>query len=216
MAGLFSCRQGEDPGEDTPVYANLFVRYLQMEDELKVQASFREGDSLQTARPISIEGGVFFQGSSMPERNLQGQMIRYQLDRTGPYKGAFDFRLADEEGRRRSYSCRMTPVEDFRIDNPIRSDRGATLTVVNGRLEAGESLVLLFTDEQNQAASLTIEGPTDTGSYQLTPAQLQNWGPGAGQLYLVKKQTRDFQDGHYQVRTEVEYYTRTALIEVRR
>ncbi|MDV7402281.1 hypothetical protein RZS08_63245, partial [Arthrospira platensis SPKY1] len=48
----WGCGNGPGQAEQGPrIYAELFVRYLQSERELKATATFFEGDSLNTAAP---------------------------------------------------------------------------------------------------------------------------------------------------------------------
>ena len=77
MATLLVTGCKRDPKVSTKLFADFFVRYLQDVAEMKAQASFNEGDSLTTASPKTIQGGVAFQGSGMEMRSVQNTLVRY-------------------------------------------------------------------------------------------------------------------------------------------
>lgn len=216
--GIFACRSGSGEGdpsaEPQPLYANFFVRYLELERTLKAQASFRTGDSLATARPVAVEGGIAFQGSGMEQRELGQDLIRYHYQRSGDYRPPYTFRFTDPGGVRREYTIDLKPVAGFRVTPRISRSGGGAFSLSDGALEAGESLVVLITDARNQAASVTIEGPAAQQEHRIPSAPLAPLTPGRGQVYLVRKKTTQLQEGRLTVLLEGEFYSETLDIEI--
>ncbi|MCB0621508.1 MAG: hypothetical protein KDC41_23020, partial [Saprospiraceae bacterium] len=56
---------------------------------------------------------------------------------------------------------------------------------------------------------VTLLGPLDGPDIVLTPEQLAPLAVGRGQLYLVKKQRKEIEEGLYSVLLVVEYYTKS-------
>ena len=205
---LCSCSAPQTEEAPPHRFADLFVRYLEGEKELKAYASFYEGDTLRTATPIAINGGVQFIGKAMEKRTLPEFGIRYTATHTGNYRDQFGFTHAGREGHLEEYLLSMTPVDSFAFEGPPSKQRGATLTVENGTLEAGETLVLFFFGPDNKAYTIDIEGPSAGAAYPLAPDQLRDMPTGPLQLYLVKKRSTVEKGPAITVSKAMEYYTR--------
>lgn len=215
LVPFIGCRNNE-PAEPKPrLFGDFFVRFLAEGDGLKAQVSFYEGISLETAIPRTMPGGVIFQGSAMQPRDLQGQMIRYSISREAAYSEAFPFRFQALDGKWKEYLLSMTPVQDFFVKGDISRSRGMTLIVNGGLLRDNEKLVLLFSDDQNRASSITLDGPTANIELFLPPEKLQDLKAGPGQLYLVKKQSDLVERPEISLTSSIEYYTKTIAIDVK-
>jgi len=188
--------------------ADLFIRYLQSDQQLKAYASFYEGDSLPVARPLTIEGGVRFIGKPMEKRELSEYGIRYTAARTGNYRDQFGFTFPREDGHLQEYVLAMTPIDSFAFQAPPSKTLGATLFIENGKLQAGESLVLFFSGPDNKAYTIDITGPTASASHSLNAGQLADLPTGSLQLYLVKKKIVVEESQEVTVLKAIEYYTR--------
>lgn len=209
LAGaLFSC--GAPQAEEAPPHriADFFIRYLAAEQQLKAYASFYEGDSLPTATPLAMAGGVQFIGNPMEKRTLPEFGIRYTATRTGNYRDQFGFTFTDDTGHLEEYVLSMTPVDSFAFQAAPSKSRGATLLVENGALKAGETLILFFSTPDNKAHTIEFAGPTTAAGYPLTPDQLMELPAGPLQLYLVKKMAAVEESPEATVVKAMEYYTR--------
>ncbi|MEO0585805.1 MAG: hypothetical protein AAF135_26580 [Bacteroidota bacterium] len=214
-----ACKRNVDPTEDPPksrfIFAEYFIRYLEPESEIKAHASFYEGDTLNPSEPKTYLGGVIFQGNKMKARELTDNSIRYTITTRGKYREDFLFQHRDDEGNHWEYEIQMSPIKDFFIkDDIISKSDGMTLVVNGGLLTDEESLVLLFTDEDNKASSLTIEGPSNSIEHFITPESLETLTPGFGQLYLVKKQAKLVAEDYLRAVSEIEYYSKILPITV--
>jgi len=212
----WGCGNGNNQTEQGPrIYAELFVRYLQSEREIKATATFFEGDSLANAAPKTFQGGVAFQGSGMEARQLPGGATRYNLQRAADYAEAFPFRFKDDDGQTLEYALSMVPLDTFFIaNNQASKNQGMVLYAKGGELQDGESLVFFFSDAQNRAVTFTIPGPHRGEEYRLTRQQLKDLAVGPHYMYLVKKRRTAEERGKLSVLADVEYYTRVAELEV--
>ncbi len=211
-----SCREtGSMPQKPAEkLFIDFFVRYLAEESQLKAQASFSEGVSPDESRPKQITGGVSFQNSGMQERNLQSKVIRYELERESEYIGDFPFQFKADDGKQKAYNLKMTPIKDFFLKGDISISKGMTLVVNGGLIKANEQLVLLFSDEENRAYSITLTGPAKTIEFTLSPEQTAALRPGPGKLYLVKRQDNQEENEEISLVSSIEFYTPAIDIEV--
>lgn len=196
------------------LFIDFFVRYLAEESQLKAHASFSKGISPDESRPKQIAGGVSFQNSGMVERNLQSKVIRYELERESEYIGDFPFQFKAEDGKQRAYNLKMTPIKDFFLKGDISISKGMTLVVNGGLIKANEQLVLLFSDDENRAYSITLTGPAKTIEFTLSPEQTAPLRPGPGKLYLVKRQDNQQENEEISLVSSIEFYTPAIDIEV--
>jgi len=213
---LGSCQNSapKAPKPKEKLFIDFFVRYLTDESQLKAQATFSEGISPDESKAKRIEGGVAFQNSGMTEQNIQGRVTRYELERESEYTGSFPFNLKDDDGKQREYLLKMSPIEDFFIKGEISKSRGMTLVVNGGLIKANEQLVLLFSDEENRAYSITLSGPAKTIEFELKSDQTAPLRPGPGKLYLVKRQDNVEENEEISLVSSIEYYTSAIEIEV--
>ncbi len=209
-----NCQPEPEPDQGPMLFADFFIRYLDDEKELKAQASFLEGDSIDSAIPKTFEGGVAFQGSGMEMKKIQDKLIRYSLVQEMNYQDSFRFKFNNDLGNPEIYSIAMSPITDFFLKGPISKSKGMTIVVNGGVLNPGENLVLLFSDEKNQARTINVIGPVANVEYHFGPDQLRNLTIGPGQLYLVKKQLKDEKTTTREIRTEIEFYTKAIEVEV--
>lgn len=203
---LFSACAQEKSGKGPWLFGNLYIRYLQDGQQIKAEASFFKGDSSHNAVPVSILGGVSFQGSGMESRNLQNKLIRYQYQNTGEYTGSYVFQAQDEEGRPHRFSMEMPPVSDYSLPDTIYSGMGFTLQINPAPGAQPESLAILFSDQDGKASLVEIPGPVSS-SVSVLPGQISRLAPGPYQVYLVKKQRTFVEKDRFKVNCDMEFYT---------
>ncbi|MCB0547403.1 MAG: hypothetical protein KDD19_07415 [Phaeodactylibacter sp.] len=216
VALLSGCREAPTQEGKLPHhFAEFFVRYLQGEKELKAHASFFEGDSIATAVPKAFAGGAAFQGNSMEARNLPGGTIRYSYEQRSDYADSFKFGFQDDFGQKREISIAMAPVDSFAVQGGQASrSTGMSLYARGGKLTQGESMVLLFNDEENKASTIMLTGPSAGELYSIPAAKVEALRPGQYTLYLVKKKRVAEPGDSLSFLADIEFYTSTIEVEV--
>ncbi|MCP3929173.1 MAG: hypothetical protein GY705_08745, partial [Bacteroidetes bacterium] len=196
------------------LFAELYVRYLENEKELKAQVVFFKGDSLENAQPASTDGRISFQGSEMLSRNLNGNTIRHTISFQSDYQETFTFQFQDLSSQIRKYEAGMSPIEGFIVKDQISLSNGMQLILKGEKLSRDESLVLLFSNEKHQAHSIIVEGPTESIELDIPAHQVKEFPIGNGTLYLVKKQTRPIKENYVSGTSTIEFYTNAIDVEV--
>lgn len=204
----------ETASKTPTIYATLYVRYIQPDQQIKAEATFYEGDSLKTALPKAITGGTTFQNSGMGNRTLQDQVIRYGYENTIEYPAQFSFGFKDGAEQPYTHNYSMSPTGDFSIKEAISKTRGMTLILEGESLKKGERLVLLFSDAENKAYTVEMRGPTRSKEIPINAKQLEKLPVGKGQLYLVKKKLESVKLEFLDINAAAEYYTHSIDIEV--
>lgn len=205
-----ACRETESPIPPPgrkKVFADFFIRYLAPEQQLRGQVSFWEGVNWKILDPFEPSGIVSFKNRQMKSSRLPGDQIRFSETFKGPYEEALAFRFRNRDGRYLQYELKMTPVRDFFVKGKISKREGATFVINGGVMSEEESLVFMFTDEQQQATAITIEGPMADIEIYIPGESLEGLKMGPGQLYLVKKQHRAESHPNLELTAAVEYYT---------
>lgn len=212
---FFGCRSTQPQEKPNHLFAEFFVRYLQAEQELKAHASFYEGDTIKTAVPKSFAGGATFQGQSMEARNLPGGTIRYIYEQLGSYADTFQFSFKDDFGQSRGIPVAMTPIDSFAVQGGQASrSTGMGLYARGGQLSRGESMVLLFSDENQKASTILLTGPSAGEAYRIPAAKVETLSPGKNTLYLVKKKRTVEKGDSLSILADIEFYTRTIEVEI--
>ncbi len=174
--------------ERTTWLAELYVRYLVPESQIKAEATFMAGDSVATARPLALSGDVRFNGHVMGRRQVADKLIRYNYENVGPqpdtvaFAWPHPFRDHTLELRRP-----MPRIDSFRL-----SANGEALQLALAPpLQPDEQVVVMLLDSLQRATSLTVVGP-QPASFALRTGANDKGVPQATprQYYLVRKNIR--------------------------
>ncbi|NBC06022.1 MAG: hypothetical protein GVY26_02405 [Bacteroidetes bacterium] len=215
---LNACQDAPAPKDEEPaalLFADLYVRYIAPQQQCTASASFRQGDSLKTAQPISLPQPVQFESEEMNAHALPQGLTRYRLDNTSPYQPRNTFTFSPPGGQPTSYQLQLPAVDSFDIIGGSASLSDGMKLYLHGQpLQEGERLVLLFSDAQNKAESITLPGPQFDDTIKLHPLRLRKLSPGPHTLYLVRKVSRDTQLSGIRLRAAAEYYSDSQPFEV--
>lgn len=187
---------------------DLYVRYLADNAEFMAQATFKEGDTIETARPKTMPGGVAFQHSGMEERDMSG-LVRYEVKRRGPFNPPFTFSFNNEKGEKDNIEVVVNPIDSFYVKGEAVKTKGLTIGLKASSISPEETLIALFSDQAGQSASLNFAGPFESGELFIPGSTLAALQPGKLQVYLVRTSTKT-EDGPRRNLVAVgEYYTAT-------
>ena len=178
-----SCAPSADTEDtDEQVRGSFYVRYLAEANELKGQASFYGADS--TA--LQLANGVAFVSSGTRERKLPGDIIRYETTMNVPYPEElrFNFQLPNKEAST-EVKYNLTGIPNYEIVEA--SKESGLILELNGTLAEGETLLLLFTDPNQEARTILRPGPLSREQLLIPADALTLFTPGEYRLYLVKQ-----------------------------
>ncbi|MEQ8704296.1 MAG: hypothetical protein RIC19_10275 [Phaeodactylibacter sp.] len=203
------CQQDAAPEQPaTKTYANLFVRYIAPQAQLKVTAAFREGDSLATAKPVELPGGVTYQGQQLEARPLPGQQVRYFADYQSAFMLRHRFQFKSADGQEQEVTLELSPIDSFSVIGGTASlSEGMQLYIKDEQIEEGESIVLLFSDADNKATTITLTNPAVKDTFPVAGIRLRKLEPGPHRVYLVKKQHQEIDLNGVKAIADIEYYT---------
>lgn len=205
---LLSAACQSDSASRLSLYANCYVRYMEDNAQIRAEASFYQGDSLETAQPLWLEGGVSFLGSGMETRDVEGKLFRYQYQNAGefPEKASFSYAW---NGRDQSFSLAMAAPAPASWPDTLSRQKGYSLPAPGPNLSADERLILIFTDAANQTTSLEWQGPLPAEGWPLPADKLAALAPGPCQIDLVKKKIKKFSEKPAEVYFTLEFYAKS-------
>lgn len=212
---LISC-QSETPKSDQKqptTFANFFVRFLQSENQVKANASFRTGMTQDLSKPIQIENGVFFHNGNMKEKKIPNVGIRYSYDYKGDFSDPYKFRFTDPLQGKMNYEVNVNPILNYSIKGDVSKSKGLTLTWEGTPLNENESLVFLFTAAKKNVP-FEIKGKTASSTIEVPAEKLKTLEVGAAKVYLVRKQSHLHQEGNFVALSEMEFYTHETDIKI--
>jgi hypothetical protein len=221
ILALFSfnaCQEAPSTEEEaarSPLFADLYVRYIAPQQQYSASATFRQGDSLAAAATVSLREAVLFESEEMSARLLPQDITRYRIDEKSPYQSSNTFSFTLPGRKPMSYPVVLPPIDSFDVIGGSASlSEGMSLYLHGQPLRNGERLVLLFTDAADKAESLTLPGPQFDDTIKLHPLRLRKLSPGPHRLYLVRKLSRDTQLAGIRLRSAAEYYSGSQPFEV--
>lgn len=202
--------QTETTENENHLFITYEVRYLEQENELRAYAYFKEGDTLETAQPIEISNPTF-QGNAMEKQDLGAKGIRYIFTKKGPYSDNLEFSYKKDK----NYKINMSEVGMLSVkEGVVNKNIGATIVWDGDLVTSSQSFILMFTNEDNSAASISIQGPSEISEVAISPGSLTQLVPGDGQFYIVKKQVQKSEDQNQTITAVVEYYADPIKIQV--
>ena len=203
--GLMSCKPETSTQEkESLIWLDVYSRYLETDQEYKVEFTFLKGDTLPAARPFQLDGEVRFDERLMDPRELSVGFIRYQLDYDDVYKERLPIRIQDKEIKWKSFALNFPKTPDFELQN------GESTRIVFQEalsLQTLEALVAIVNDENGQTASVEIKGAKEVKEMVLGPDVYQKLAPGKWEVYLVFKRKGVLLDGNKTINYLMEYYS---------
>lgn len=204
----WQCQPQTPPAEAPLQYADLFVRYLAAEQELKAQAHFAATDSVEITETLQFPGGVAFLGS-----NMEARPIRYTTTRTLDFVSPLRFTFRPEkEAEAVTLSLDFDPITDFEVTQASLAD-GIRLQL-NEPLAADELLVLFFTDSTQRARTIERLGPSESRQIFVPAPAFVDYPAGPYQLYLVKHKEQTRTEPGFRAHWVVEYYTEQQAVSL--
>jgi hypothetical protein len=206
-----SCRDAAADG----LKASVYIRYLGPERTLTAEMTIVK-DSLSRLVAVKPAGGVAFLGSGMEAESLPAGTIRYRTSFRADYIRPMHFAFAYPAGsENRRIELDMSPLESFAVTRPPSLSGGMSLLLRGGLLEDDESIVFLFTGEDNETRTVIRQGPLRDSVLTLPAPTFSGFPPGLYDVYLVKKQEKQFTAGGVAVNSVVEYYSPERQVELR-
>ncbi len=213
---LSACQPDSRPTqiEDKKItFANFYLRYLQTEKKVKGEAYFRKGADPVQGTAIDYPNGVFFDGGSMEMKKAVGRKL-YRAQRSADFKSTYQFEMNPKGTDSYKYDLNINPIFNFKIKNGVSKSKGIQLTWEGSNLNNEEELVLLFTDNQNRAFNIDIQGPTSSPEVFIDSEKLTKMKYGKGSLYLVRKFKSKEKKSGLHLNAISEYYTSSIDIQV--
>ncbi|MCB0703942.1 MAG: hypothetical protein KDC34_01475 [Saprospiraceae bacterium] len=203
--------------EKAPISATFYLRYLADGEQLKAEATFLEIAPNKKGKAIEMAGGVSFLGSAMGKRQISDAILRYQYENTGTFPEAILFGCRENSSDTwTEFKAHMVPLNRFKLPDTISTKQATALVLPDGPLTANEQLVMIFSNSDGQAQSVTLSGPSQGNSISIPSDKLNALSEGLNTVYLVKKQQQKIQTAPFIATVEVEYYSKTMEVFVTR
>jgi len=212
---FFACKADKKTiPSDQFISSSYYLRYLEEEQTLKAEATFRQGDSLANAKAKTY-AGVFFNNQEMTFKKLSDANQRYVLNTTGEFpSGDLVFSFINDNGHKEGQPFSFSPMKSLATKGLVSKSKGATLTWEGKALGDQESVICLFSDENNRTTNTIVRGPTDGPQISIPPEKLSALTTGKGNLYLVRKNRSRKDEANRSSFAVLEYYTTTIDVEV--
>ena len=190
-----------------------YVRYLEPEAQIHVEATMREGDV--SPQPIQPEGNILYQGKEM--KLLTTPNITYRLDKPGRFDAQHIFSWKDAKGNATQFEMQLSPIQQFGFGSrQLSRQKAATLSWEGEPLMKGETIVFLW---ENAALGKTVPMEIiNTGSQpsvEFPASKVAQLDPGTWTYYLVRKKLIKADVNGVAASGIIEYYTTSDTVEVK-
>lgn len=212
-----ACQSDTDvrQNNDIKLFADLYVRYLQNEQQMKAEASFKKGLNLKNAEKVDFDGEIKLNNRLLSPVKIKDAIFRYQLSQEQAFKERYNFALTEDNGDEANHSIKISPIAKFSLTEGAASKaNGFELKWDGANLTKAERLLVMITDKNSKAHSISVNGPSENQSISITGADLEPLDTGNGYIYLVKKQENETIEQNTIISSLAEFYTDRILIEI--
>lgn len=160
-------------------------------------------------------GTVSFQDKSMNFLAV-GELSRYQttINPLPSLPASFTFTYQKEEA---IFAVEALKFSTIKVkDNTISQNKGFTLTWEGSRLENGETINLLLTDEKQQTVNIVFVGPTETTAATVVSTETKNLPKGLVNISAIRrKNTKTTLKSNTEFSSIFWYYAKSITAEVK-
>jgi hypothetical protein len=200
------------------ISTHYYIRYIADEASLKAEATFfaEDGNQKKKARQFN---GVMLGNSEMRLDEFNKEKPYYKLERSNEKLGKTTFRYINDKGHKEQDELILPLLERFTFSGNISRSKDNQLSWEGLPLGDKESLVLLFTNEQDRTVSTIVNGPTSEPSIIIDAEKTAKLHKGKNRVYIVRKnrslENKTGADGTpREVRALMEYYSLTVDVMV--
>ena len=173
------------PTDNQKLFVGYYVRHTADDNQLKIEATFKTGDTVLTALTTALKGEVFCNKTALPLRTtVQGESYSATGQQTRPDTAyTFEFsnpKTASLETHRVTMS---RPDSIFCTETSVAKGIGVQWT--GAPLKTSETLVLQLTDAAD-TYNFNIIGPTSTNSFFLPKEETAKLKAGKATVMFVK------------------------------
>lgn len=199
--------------EATTLLGEFYVRYIADESAVRAEATFREqhGDSIGQTKDFDE---VIFHKRPMDARDLGDRGIRFSIDFSENFAGAYAFEFGDKGTAKHKIDVAMSAIEDYAFEEPVSISSGTRLRIIGTPFKKEDQLVILFSDTLNRTGAVEISDLSGKTEFTIRPEEMTSVSPGKNIVYLVKKQTRQMVGEQMKFISLFEYYSKTKTIEI--
>lgn len=163
---LFGCKTEKPTMKQAE--AEIYFRFIEASQELHAEAFFFEKKTTPT--PV-VWDNVLFINMPMKKRELSPQQIRYIFDLPQPeFKNQYFIKFYNKGELPRQIDIKPSGINSFSFKNSsgevidaINKKEGISLAMNAPAFSGKEKFTLLFTNENNETASLQIAPPNTSG-----------------------------------------------------
>jgi hypothetical protein len=200
------------------LYAHYYVRYLADEKKMKAEASFFIRAGKQKRNPKTFNE-VSLGGKGMHLDNTSKASPYYKLEQNESPTNKGKFQFISKQGTKEEDLISIPTLESISFGKQLSRSKNGLLSWKGEPLGDKESLVLLFTNEQERTTSTVINGPSEKSELSIPLEKLQKIGLGGNRVYIVRKsraiENKRGSDGMpREVRVLTEFYSETMELEV--
>lgn len=187
---LYSCIDIDRDNREQQLTVRYRVEYSTYDRRLRAEAELRLRDTLEV-QPYFLEQPVQFNGADMTKRFGKSRGLYYVYQATGPLPDTLTFDFVDYQGRSRTITTRMEPVERISIAGSRYYDRGFSVRFTDPTTTTDSvAYTLLLVDATNVLHHLDTLPRFGEGRATIAPERLATVAPGRATLLLGRISTR--------------------------
>jgi len=194
---LFSACQSEPKAEvassgvpsiadSEKLYVNYYVRYMADEKKLKAEVSFFSGAKKQKRNPKTFSE-VSLNRVNMRLDETSKANPYYKIEQNKAASARANFQFITESGIQEKDLVVIPSLASISFGTELSRKKDGLVRWEGEPLGDKESLILLFTNEQERTTSTVINGPSEKSEIVIPSTKLQKIGLGKNRVYIVRK-----------------------------
>ena len=197
------------------VFGNLYVRYIQPDNQIKAEASFSQGSDKKNSHPIELKGNVSFQGNVLRPRKILDKLTKYSFEQVEAYKKEYSFEFEIND-KKMNIPMKMASIDSIYPVGNISITKGGDFKFLGEPFSDKEKLVAIVSDKTNYATSFVAEKISNENTFHIPSTTFSKFKTGKGTFYLVRKRTTHLNNKNYELITSTEYYSNPVTIKIKK
>ena len=203
-----SCSNTNDVDGGLPSYsANVFVRYLSQEKQIKTELTLRILDSVEVVHNSPTLLNVHFNNFPLSEKRSNNKLSRWIFEKELNWPSTIQFDLFFAKAKEKEIFEFKTISKPHVPDNKYTPGEPFSISWDGPPIGKNDEFVLFVTDSKQRASFVTLSNPTTISGAEISPDKLNDLSPGEASLYLVKKTTILSENERKKTLCTIEYYT---------
>jgi len=177
-----------DPLENVQVITDIYTSYDSENGTLTGEANFQAGKFREHAIAAHLNGKMYINQFEVNKIPLKRKYYKYSLKEKTPPPKEYTFKFDLENGIKEQFDMPYMPIDTLFLSPTEFTENDPIIIYWKGPpLEADETIMVMFTDANNEIKPWRINGPSDKDKLFVPKELIYTLAIGPGTVHLKRR-----------------------------